>query len=94
MENKSVNVVKTISVVGLGYVGLPTSVAFHDAGYRVFGIDKNQEILDSWLGYRFETHKVDSGCQIEVIPDPPQHRRHFEGFVYRDGRISHKKNNP
>ena len=46
MENNSVNAVKTISVVGLGYVGLPTSLAFHDAGYRVFGIDKNQEILD------------------------------------------------
>ena len=28
MENNSVNTVKTISIVGLGYVGLPTSLAF------------------------------------------------------------------
>ena len=52
---------------------------------------KNQNILDSWLGYRFETQKRDSGCQIEVIPDPPQHRRHFEGFISSDGSVFHKK---
>jgi len=55
---------------------------------------KNQSILDSWLGYRFETQKIDSGCQIEVIPDPPQHRRQFEGFIYPDGRVNHKKVHP
>ncbi len=32
-----------IGVVGLGYVGLPLAVAFAQAGFRVVGIDLNQE---------------------------------------------------
>ncbi len=35
-----------ISVVGLGYVGLPTALAFHDAGFRVFGIDISAEVVE------------------------------------------------
>ena len=34
-----------ICVVGLGYVGLPTAIAFHDAGFSVIGIDKSVETL-------------------------------------------------
>ena len=30
-----------ICVVGLGYVGLPTAVAFYNSGFKVFGIDTN-----------------------------------------------------
>ena len=30
-----------IGVVGLGYVGLPTAVAYADAGFTVIGIDTN-----------------------------------------------------
>ena len=32
-----------ISVTGLGYVGLPVSVAFNEAGYNVIGLDLNEE---------------------------------------------------
>ena len=35
-----------IAVVGLGYVGLPTAVAFHRAGYHVTGIDSSQEVIE------------------------------------------------
>ncbi len=35
-----------ISVVGLGYVGLPTALAFHDAGFRVFGIDISSKVVE------------------------------------------------
>ena len=31
-----------IAVVGLGYVGLPTALAFHQAGFHVRGIDVSQ----------------------------------------------------
>ena len=37
----------TICVVGLGYVGLPTVLAFHKSGYRIIGIDVNTEIINS-----------------------------------------------
>lgn len=36
-----------IGVVGLGYVGLPLAVAFAEAGFRVVGIDLNQEKVSS-----------------------------------------------
>ena len=37
----------TICVVGLGYVGLPTALAFHKSGYRIIGIDVKTEIINS-----------------------------------------------
>jgi len=36
-----------IGVVGLGYVGLPLAIAFAEAGFRVIGIDTNQDKLDT-----------------------------------------------
>jgi UDP-N-acetyl-D-glucosamine dehydrogenase len=36
-----------IGVVGLGYVGLPLAVAFAEAGFHVFGVDLNQDKVDS-----------------------------------------------
>ena len=36
----------TISVIGLGYVGLPVSIAFDEAGYNVIGFDLNKERID------------------------------------------------
>src|SRR4051794_22285161 len=33
----------TVAVVGLGYVGLPTSLALHDAGASVIGLDASAE---------------------------------------------------
>lgn len=37
------NVVKTISVVGLGYVGLPLALLAERKGYKVIGIDRDEE---------------------------------------------------
>ncbi len=34
-----------ISVVGLGYVGLPTALAFHKAGFHVTGIDVSESVI-------------------------------------------------
>ena len=36
-----------ISVIGLGYVGLPLAIAAAHAGYRVNGIDKNERVLSN-----------------------------------------------
>ena len=36
-----------IGVVGLGYVGLPTALAFHSAGFRVIGIDYSKSVIDA-----------------------------------------------
>jgi len=29
----------TIGIIGLGYVGLPTAIGFHDAGFTIWGVD-------------------------------------------------------
>ena len=34
-----------IAIVGLGYVGLPTALAFHAAGRRVLGVDVSERRL-------------------------------------------------
>lgn len=36
----------TVAVVGLGYVGLPTVRAFHDAGFRVVGFDIDRDKVE------------------------------------------------
>jgi len=36
-----------IAVVGLGYVGLPTALAMHQAGYSVSGIDISKNVIDT-----------------------------------------------
>jgi nucleotide sugar dehydrogenase len=39
--------VMTVAVVGLGYVGLPTSLALADAGFDVVGVDISERRLDA-----------------------------------------------
>ncbi|MDI7066556.1 UDP-N-acetyl-D-mannosamine dehydrogenase, partial [Klebsiella pneumoniae] len=38
---------ETISVVGLGYIGLPTAAAFAVRRKRVIGVDVNQHAVDT-----------------------------------------------
>ncbi|MCA1406532.1 UDP-N-acetyl-D-mannosamine dehydrogenase [Ensifer sp. IC3342] len=37
---------KTISIIGLGYIGLPSAAAFAARGVKVIGVDVNQETVD------------------------------------------------
>lgn len=36
-----------IAVIGLGYIGLPTSLAFVNAGFRVTGVDVNPNVVEA-----------------------------------------------
>ena len=36
----------TVGIIGLGYVGLPTAIGFHDAGFEVWGVDVSQRTVD------------------------------------------------
>ena len=53
-----------ICVVGLGYVGLPTAVAFHKAGFNVFGVDVNKQVIDSIKSG--ESHLSDGSSHLEI----------------------------
>ena len=53
-----------ISVVGLGYVGLPTALAFHDAGHEVNGIDIDSKVINSLASG--VSHLSDDSSDIEI----------------------------
>ena len=52
----------TLSVYGLGYIGLPTSLEFANAGYNVVGVDVNQSAVDSLN--RGEVHIFEEGLDV------------------------------
>ena len=64
MQKIDTNEIK-ISVVGLGYVGLPTALNFHKAGFSVVGVDISEKVVES-LKNR-ELHLSDSSFN-EKIP--------------------------
>ena len=41
------NTDKTICVVGLGYIGLPTASLLGTKGYTVYGVDSSQHVVDT-----------------------------------------------
>jgi UDP-N-acetyl-D-mannosaminuronic acid dehydrogenase len=41
------NTFNKISVVGLGYIGLPTAAVFANQGVEIAGTDTNQDVIDS-----------------------------------------------
>jgi len=49
----------TISVIGLGYVGLPVAVAFSEAGFDVIGFDINQQRIAALAAGRDSTNEVE-----------------------------------
>src|SRR4030042_4901486 len=51
----------TLSVVGLGYVGLPLALAFTEAGFKVLGIDSD----------RNKVNKINRGISylLDIQPD-------------------------
>lgn len=69
---------KTITVIGLGYIGLPTAVALAEAGNKVKGYDKNKKVrnhLEEGHIHIVENHlqeafqKVVENRCLEIIPD-------------------------
>ena len=58
---KSNEKMEKISVLGLGYVGLPTAIILADAGYKVHGFDINAKIIDSinTRNFSYEEAKVE-----------------------------------
>ena len=55
----------TIGIIGLGYVGLPTAIGFHDAGFNVWGVDVSKNSVDMIL--RGENPTGDPGLN-DIIP--------------------------
>ena len=47
MMNEIINKAAKITVLGLGYIGLPTALTFADAGFTVYGFDVNPKVIES-----------------------------------------------
>ncbi len=55
---------KRVSVIGLGYIGLPTAAVFASYGTEVVGIDVDEQIVDTIN--RGEIHIVEAGLESAV----------------------------
>ncbi len=59
-----------VAIVGLGYVGLPTALAFHAAGHRVIGIDVSARRLDAIRGGDVDLLESDHLRLDSALSDP------------------------
>ena len=59
--------IMTVGIIGLGYVGLPTAIGFHDAGFNVWGVDVSKRSVDMIL--RGENPTGDPDVD-DIIPEP------------------------
>ena len=57
----------TIGIIGLGYVGLPTAIGFHDAGFTVWGVDISKRTVDMILRGKNPTGDPDVD---DLVPQP------------------------
>ena len=63
-----------IGIIGLGYVGLPTAIGFHDAGFNVWGVDVSQRTVDMVLKGENPTGDPDVN---DIVPAPGSERWHI-----------------
>lgn len=63
-----------VGIIGLGYVGLPTAIGFHDAGFEVWGVDLSERIVDALHEGRNPLGDPDLNDQI---PPPGTERWHI-----------------
>ena len=69
--NQAANGDLTVGIIGLGYVGLPTAIGFHDAGFTVWGVDISQRTVD--MVKRGENPTGDPDVN-DIIPAPGTER--------------------
>jgi len=83
MENQSN---KTIAVIGLGYVGLPLALLAERKGYKVIGLDINEEKINSLIKREPLADEVVSNqlknSTIELTTDFEKTKNGFMGKVY------------
>ena len=63
--------VESVAIIGLGYVGLPTAIGFHDAGFEVWGVDVSERSVEMIL--RGENPTGDPDVD-DIIPQPGSER--------------------
>ena len=64
----------TVGIIGLGYVGLPTAIGFHDAGFTVWGVDVSKRTVDMVMKGENPTGDPDVD---DIVPKPGTERWHI-----------------
>ena len=64
----------SVGIIGLGYVGLPTAIGFHDAGFEVWGVDVSQRTVDMVMAGENPTGDPDVD---DIVPAPGTERWHI-----------------
>lgn len=65
LQTKITNRSANLSIIGLGYVGLPLMVAFAEAGFKVVGIDTDLQKVDSINRYESYIQDVPSDALLQ-----------------------------
>ena len=65
--NKLDNNDATISIIGLGYVGLPLALAFANKGFRVLGVDIDKKKVDALNNCQSYIQHIDNNLLEKVI---------------------------
>lgn len=53
-----------VAIIGLGYVGLPTAISFHEAGFNTVGIDISESIIQNLKNG--ESHLIEENNILEI----------------------------
>ena len=72
--DKVVNNTIKVGIIGLGYVGLPTAIGFHDAGFEIWGVDVSKRTVDMVLQGKNPTGDPDVD---DIVPQPGIERWHI-----------------
>ena len=64
----------SVAIIGLGYVGLPTAIGFHDAGFNVWGVDVSQRTVDMVMAGKNPTGDPDVD---DIVPAPGTENWHI-----------------
>ena len=70
----------TVGIIGLGYVGLPTAIGFHDAGFTVWGVDVSKRTVDMVLQGKNPTGDPDVD---DIVPKPGARKVAYYHFSRR-----------
>jgi UDP-N-acetyl-D-mannosaminuronic acid dehydrogenase len=68
---------QTISVVGLGYIGLPLSLSFCEKGFKVYGVDINESLVEDLRAGRTAVHEMNGEETLETVL-----RRHLQSGAF------------
>lgn len=67
LKQKILDRTAVITIVGLGYVGLPTAVQFAEKGFTVIGADKNKKIVDLINKGECHLNDLNIGERVRIV---------------------------